>query len=327
MKVNVYDYDGKPFNEEQEIFSFEELADMVSNRYQLESEFDVLNGNEFSVTISTGTPFSVILEAYEQTDGSVVCGSIGIKSNLVTPNEHWAMEIIKFCGLTKADLKREHGYPITEAVCDTVTDMFEDFGNYDGFMETLQLPCKLRDVDDLIYLSERTLESIYGKVTDRLEKLVCKILEEKVETRVSPSRYRSRAFRALENDDTVTKPDKRKLNGLIKRIYNNAEVKRLTSKVFTDDGSWGPFMSLIDALNNIDGVVHVSYGDSKRSGLSNGYNWVSLDGKTSVMKDKIRDIVIDTDFGTLGGEIICSGAGSIRDPLERYDMTLQLWIP
>ena len=327
MKVNVYDYDGKPFNEEQEIFSFEELADMVSNRYQLESEFDVLNGNEFSVTISTGTPFSVILEAYEQTDGSVVCGSIGIKSNMVTPNEHWAMEIIKFCGLTKADLKREHGYPITEAVCDTVTDMFEDFGNYDGFMETLQLPCKLRDVDDLIYLSERTLESIYGKVTDRLEKLVCNILKEKVETRVSPSRYRSRAFRALENDDTVTKPDKRKLNGLIKRIYNNAEIKRLTSKVFTDDGAWGPFLSLIDALNNIDGVVHVSYGDSKRSGLSNGYNWVSLDGKTSVMKDKIRDIVIDTDFGTLGGEIICSGAGSIREPLERYDMTLQLWIP
>ena len=327
MKVNVYDYDGKPFNEEQEIFSFEELADMVSNRYQLESEFDVLNGNEFSVTISTGTPFSVILEAYEQTDGSVVCGSIGIKSNMVTPNEHWAMEIIKFCGLTKADLNRDHGYPITEAVCDAVTDMFEDFGNYDGFMETLQLPCKLRDVDDLIYLSERTLESIYGKVTDRLEKLVCKILEEKVEARVSPSRYRSRAFRALENDDTVTKPDKRKLNGLIKRIYNNAEVKRLTSKVFTDDGAWGPFLSLIDALNNIDGVVHVSYGDSKRSGLSNGYRWVSLDGKTSVMKDKIRDIVIDTDFGTLGGEIICSGAGSIREPLERYDMTLQLWIP
>ena len=327
MKVNVYDYDGKPFNEEQEIFSFEELADMVSNRYQLESEFDVLNGNEFSVTISTGTPFSVILEAYERADGSVVCGSIGIKSNMVTPNEHWAMEIIKFCGLTKADLKREHGYPVTEAVCDTVTDMFEDFGNYDGFMETLQLPCKLRDVDDLIYLSERTLESIYGKVTDRLEKLVCKILEEKVEARVSHSRYRSRAFRALENDDTVTKPDKRKLNGLIKRIYNNAEIKRLTSKVFTDDGAWGPFLSLIDALNNIDGVVHVSYGDSKRSGLSNGYNWVSLDGKTSVMKDKIRDIVIDTDFGTLGGEIICSGAGSIREPLERYDMTLQLWIP
>ena len=327
MKVNVYDYDGKPFNEEQEIFSFEELADMVSNRYQLESEFDVLNGNEFSVTISTGTPFSVILEAYEQTDGSVVCGSIGIKSNMVTPNEHWAMEIIKFCGLTKADLNRDHGYPITEAVCDAVTDMFEDFGNYDGFMETLQLPCKLRDVDDLIYLSERTLESIYGKVTDRLEKLVCKILEEKVEARVSPSRYRSRAFRALENDDTVTKPDKRKLNGLIKRIYNNAEIKRLTSKVFTDDGAWGPFLSLIDALNNIDGVVHVSYGDSKRSGLSNGYRWVSLDGKTSVMKDKIRDIVIDTDFGTLGGEIICSGAGSIREPLERYDMTLQLWIP
>lgn len=140
---------------------------------------------------------------------------------------------------------------------------------------------------------------------------------------------RSRRFESGDVMDTPNNPvkDKRKLNGLIKRIYNDHEVKRLTSKVFTDDGAWGPFLSLIDALNNIDGVVHVSYGDSKRSGLSNGYNWVSLDGKTSVMKDKIRDIVIDTDFGTLGGEIICSGAGSIRDPLERYDMTLQLWIP
>lgn len=325
MRTNLYNSNGQTFDDEMVINDIYELADYVNDRYSLDSEAEVVYGS-FSVLVFTGNAQNVLFEAFTQ-GNETVCGSIGIKSNMVTPNEHWAMEIIKFCGLTKADLNRDHGYPITEAVCDAVTDMFEDFGNYDGFMETLQLPCKLRDVDDLIYLSERTLESIYDKVTDRLEKLVCKILEEKVEARVSHSRYRSRAFRALENDDTVTKPDKRKLNGLIKRIYNNAEVKRLTSKVFTDDGAWGPFLSLIDALNNIDGVVHVSYGDSKRSGLSNGYNWVSLDGKTSVMKDKIRDIVIDTDFGTLGGEIICSGAGSIREPLERYDMTLQLWIP
>jgi hypothetical protein len=99
--------------------------------------------------------------------------------------------------------------------------------------------------------------------------------------------------------------------------------------VSTDDGACGPFQSLIRALNNIDGVVRVSNGDStKRSGLSNGYRWDSYDGgKTNVMKDKIRDLFIDTEYGELEGEIACWGAGSIQDPLERYDMTLQLWIP
>jgi hypothetical protein len=123
--------------------------------------------------------------------------------------------------------------------------------------------------------------------------------------------------------------DTRKLNDLIKRIYNNPEIKRLTSKVFTDDGAWGPFQSLIKALRNVDGVIHVSYGDTThRSDASNGYRWDSYDGgKTSVMKDKIRDLFIETEYGDLEGEVACWGAGSTKDPLERYDMTLQLWVP
>lgn len=133
----------------------------------------------------------------------------------------------------------------------------------------------------------------------------------------------------LERLIKCNEQDKRKLNSLIKRIYNDPEIKRLTSKVFTDDGAWGPFQSLIKALRNIDGVISVSYGDTaNRSDTSNGYRWDSYDGgKTRVMKDKIRDLFIETEYGELEGEIACWGAGSIKDPLERYDMTLQLWVP
>ena len=149
----------------------------------------------------------------------------------------------------------------------------------------------------------------------------------RTEKRISSARYRSRSFRALENEDTVAKTDKRSLDRMIKRIFDDPEVKRLTSRVFTDDGAWGPFQTLIKVLSNIEGVNRVSYGDStKRGGLSNGYRWASFDGgNTNVMKDKIRDVIIDTDFGTLEGEIACWGAGTVEDPLERYDMTLQLW--
>lgn len=103
--------------------------------------------------------------------------------------------------------------------------------------------------------------------------------------------------------------DTRKLNTLIKRIYSNPEIKRLTSRVFIDDGAWGPFQSLIKALRNIDGVIHVSYGDTtNRSDVSNGYRWDSYDGgKTNVMKDKIRDLFIETEYGDLEGEVACWG--------------------
>lgn len=321
MRVNVYGSDGKPFDDEHEIVTFEELVDFVNNRYQLDSDMDAEGMDSFSAVIQTGNAHDVIFAAYVLNDGSVVCGCLDLKSYITKPDEQWAKDIIEHYGLTKADLKRDHGYPISEVVCDDVAKAFEDEDNYsDDFIKTLRIPCMVRDIDDLVFQAEQTLDYLYDKITDKLEKVARKILREKTEAR----------RKTFENDDeiqTQPKTDKRSLDRMIKRIFDDPEVKRLTSRVLTDDGAWGPFQSLVKALNNIDGVVHVSYGDStKRSGLSNGYRWASFDGgNTNVMKDKIRDVIIDTDFGTLEGEIACWGAGTIKDPLERYDMTLQLW--
>ena len=329
MRTNMYNSNGHTFDDEMVINDIYELADYVNDRYSLDSEAEVVDGS-FSVLVFTGNAQNVMFEAFTQ-GYETVCGCPALK-DYVTASEEWANDIIKNASLTKEDMRVDNGYSIIDAVSEAVSDEMDSGLNYSEYtyMKELRLPCAAHEVDSIIFNAERTLDKLYDDITNKLEKMVKKALKERTENKHRyPKSHRTRRFESGDFMDTPNNPvkDKRKLNGLIKRIYNDPEIKRLTSKVFTDDGAWGPFQSLVKALNNIDGVVHVSYEDSKRSGLSNGYNWVSLDGKTSVMKDKIRDIVIDTDFGTLGGEIACWGAGSIQDPLERYDMTLQLWIP
>lgn len=329
MRTNLYNSNGQTFDDEMLINDIYELADYVNDRYSLDSEAEVVDGS-FSVLVFTGNAQNVLFEAFTQ-GNETVCGCPALK-DYVTASEEWANDIIKNASLTKEDMRVDNGSSIIDAVSEAVSDEMDSGINYSEYMymKELRLPCATHEVDSIIFNAERTLDKLYDDITNKLEKMVKKALKERTENKhIYPKSHRTRRFESGDVMDTPNNPvkDKRKLNGLIKRIYNDPEIKRLTSKVFTDDGAWGPFQSLIKALNNIDGVVHVSYEDSKRSGLSNGYNWVSLDGKTSVMKDKIRDIVIDTDFGTLGGEIACWGAGSIQDPLERYDMTLQLWIP
>lgn len=329
MRTNMYNSNGQTFDDEMLINDIYELADYVNDRYSLDSEAEVVDGS-FSVLVFTGNAQNVMFEAFTQ-GNETVCGCPALK-DYVTASEEWANGIIKNASLTKEDMRVDNGSAIIDAVSEAVSDEMDSGLNYSEYMymKELRLPCAAHEVDSIIFSAERTLDKLYDDITNKLEKMVKRALKERTENKHRyPKSHRTRRFESGDFMDTPNNPvkDKRKLNGLIKRIYNDPEIKRLTSKVFTDDGAWGPFLSLIKALNNIDGVVHVSYEDSKRSGLSNGYNWVSLDGKTSVMKDKIRDIVIDTDFGTLGGEIACWGAGSIQDPLERYDMTLQLWIP
>jgi hypothetical protein len=331
MRTNLYNSNGQTFDDEMLINDIDELADYVNDRYSLDSEAEVVDGY-FSVLILTGNAQNVMFDAHAQED-ETFCGC-PVLNAYVTANEEWANDIIENASLTKEDIRVDNGSAIIDAVSEAVADEMDSGLNYseDIYMKELRLPCAAHEIDSLIFNAERTLDKLYDDITSKLEKMVKKALKERTETK---HRYsKSHRTRRFENDDVMDTPnnpvqDKRKLNGLIKRIYNDSEIKRLTSKVFTDDGAWGPFQSLIKALNNIDGVVRVSYGDStKRSGLSNGYRWDSYDGgKTNVMKDKIRDLFIDTEYGELEGEIACWGAGSIQDPLERYDMTLQLWIP
>lgn len=327
MQTNIYNSNGQIFDDEMIINDIDELADYVNNRYSLDSDAEVV-GDAFSVLILTGTAHNVMFEAFTQ-GGQIVCGCPALKDYVIA-NEGWAKDIIKNASLTMEDTESDN---VFYAVDDVVSDEMNNHLNYseDTFMKELRLPCAAHEVDSVILNAEHTLDKIHNDIVSRLEKMVNTLLSGRMESICrTKKQHHTRRF---ENDNSAemnSQPvqDKRKLNSLIKRIYNDPEIKRLTSRVFMDDGAWGPFQSLIKALRNINGVDSVAYGDStKRNGLSNGYRWDSYDGKTNVMKDKIRDLFINTEYGRLEGEIACWGAGSIEDPLERYDMTLQLWTP
>lgn len=328
MQTNLYNSNSQAFDDEMIINDIDELADYVNNRYSLDYDAEVIDG-ALSALILTGNTHNVIFEAFTHGD-QTVCGCPALK-DYITANEEWAKGIIKIASLTKDDLESGDS-AIAYAVDDEVYDEMNDALNYsDSFMKELRLPCAAHEVDSVILNAERTLDKLHNDIARKLEKMVNKLLSVRTESmRRTQKLCRTRRFENNDSPEMDRKPvqDKRKLNTLIRRIYNDPEIKRFTSKVFTDDGAWGPFQSLIKALRNIDGVIHVSYGDStRRGGLSNGYRWDSYDGKTNVMKDKIRDLHIETEYGDLEGEVACWGAGSIKDPLERYDMTLQLWIP
>lgn len=113
----------------------------------------------------------------------------------------------------------------------------------------------------------------------------------------------------------------RELNQIKRAIFSNPEVKRLTSKIFQDDQAWTPFKNLIRAIKNSDNrIQNVYYQDDPATG-NNGYIW--RNGKPT---SKYRTIEVETDFGTLKGQLNCYRAGTVEDPLSAYDMTLNLWV-
>ena len=103
-------------------------------------------------------------------------------------------------------------------------------------------------------------------------------------------------------------------------ILKDSKVKYFTSKIFRDNGTWKPFRDLIQAIKDshpdIDGVY---YEDDPY--YPNGYLWQN--GK---MVGKNRIITIETKYGDIKGSVRCFGAGTVEDPLESYDITLQIFV-
>lgn len=113
--------------------------------------------------------------------------------------------------------------------------------------------------------------------------------------------------------------DTHNLKKIKNAIYRDRDVKRLTSRVLKDDGAWGHFNDLLNALRNAHpSIISVSTQNSPR--YPGGYEW--KDGK---MMAKHKELIIDTEYGPINGIIQCFGAGSVEDPLDSYDMVLQLW--
>lgn len=115
--------------------------------------------------------------------------------------------------------------------------------------------------------------------------------------------------------------DKAELKKIRNRIIRDKNIQEIQKHIYKDDGAWGPFRNLISLVKGIEGVTGVYYKDSDR--YPQGYRWDRTLSKMPLAKE--RDIEIETDFGTLKGCIICSGAGSVEDPLEAYDMILNMY--
>lgn len=123
----------------------------------------------------------------------------------------------------------------------------------------------------------------------------------------------------ISRNHNLFEDDKRELRKIKNAIYKNPEVKRLTSKILKDDGAWKPFKDLINAIRESHpAITGVYYGDDPH--FLGGYRWEN--GK---MTGKYRVIEIETEFGTMNGHIICFGAGTIEDPLDAYDMVLEIY--
>lgn len=116
--------------------------------------------------------------------------------------------------------------------------------------------------------------------------------------------------------------NKAELRKIKRRIDTDPNIREIQKHIYRDNGSWGPFRNLISLIKGVEGVNNVFYKDSDR--YPQGYRWDRSISKMPIAKE--RDLEIDTDYGTLEGRIVCSGAGSIADPLESYDMTLQIFV-
>ena len=117
----------------------------------------------------------------------------------------------------------------------------------------------------------------------------------------------------------VRESNRTELKKIKDKIYSDPIVKKMTSHIFYDRGDWGPFKACIDAIKNSSPyITGVYYEDDPH--YRNGYRW-----ENDRMTGKMRNITIETDFGDLEGSLNCYGAGSVEDPMESYDMVLNIW--
>lgn len=99
--------------------------------------------------------------------------------------------------------------------------------------------------------------------------------------------------------------------GMTNKIYK--AVEKLTSKLYSDE-HWQGVSDVKEAITKLGFEVNISVKDG-------GYR-TSKDGNSNW---KEYDLEIIFDNITLHGTLNCSAAGSVKDPFDRYDMSLVLW--
>ena len=101
----------------------------------------------------------------------------------------------------------------------------------------------------------------------------------------------------------------------IKYIYK--KMGRLGSKIYKDD-NWlavKEFWNLLDSMNAAPLMRGAKYHKDKNTGIPTSKTWdfrVSFSDKQGKTK-------------TIDGTVTAHGAGSVKDPLDRYDITVVMW--
>lgn len=101
----------------------------------------------------------------------------------------------------------------------------------------------------------------------------------------------------------------------IKYIYK--KMGRLTSRIYKDD-YWSAvkeFWKLLDSMNVPYMMRGAKYHKDKNTGLPTSKTWdfrITISDKQGKTK-------------TIDGTVTAHGAGSVKDPLDKYDITVVMW--
>jgi hypothetical protein len=104
---------------------------------------------------------------------------------------------------------------------------------------------------------------------------------------------------------------------LINRLYTAS--KPYTTHSYSDMG-WENAQAHIAALRTVKGVKDVI---SSAGVYYNYFAGTSPDINRPAYRK--YDLTIETEYGTLEGQLICHSAGSVDDVFSRYDMTCSFW--
>lgn len=104
-----------------------------------------------------------------------------------------------------------------------------------------------------------------------------------------------------------------KVHTIIRRLY---KIISQHNKIYSDSG-WESVTELLNDMKNVDGVESVY----TNAGVYHNY----LNNNTD-MPYRTYELTIETIYNKdIGGEIVCSAAGTMEDPFKRYDISCTLW--
>lgn len=144
-----------------------------------------------------------------------------------------------------------------------------------------------------------------------MEKLIRANKKEKIEMN---ELYDNVKLSSIERTIIAKKLEEKSKRQAIKYLYDKFD--KLTKKIYNDQ-YWKPIKEIFDELNkdDIDFKLEKTYYTHDENGNPNSKIWeIGID----FMDDKNQD-------NTIFARITAHGAGSINDPLDRYDITLNLY--